>query len=85
MSEWRKALLLLCRRKVVLLAIGIVLVFLVVAIFAPLIAPYDPYAQNLRRAFEGPSSEHLLGTDWIGRDVLSRLIHGARPSFQIAA
>jgi peptide/nickel transport system permease protein len=84
MTEWRKVRALLCQRKLVPLAGGIILLFVVLAILAPYIAPYHPYAQNLRRAFERPSSEHWLGLDWIGRDVLSRLIYGTRPSFQIA-
>ncbi|MDT0203927.1 ABC transporter permease [Nocardioides sp. AE5] len=49
-----------------------------VAVFAPLIAPYDPYDQSLRDQFQGPSSEHWLGTDDFGRDVLSRLIYATR-------
>ena len=84
MTEWKKAVTLLCKRKAVVLAVGVVFAFIVLAIFAPQISPYDPYKQDLRKAFEGPSSEHWLGLDWIGRDVMSRLIYGARPSFQIA-
>ena len=63
-------------------AIGGVLVafFIFVAVFAPLVAPYDPERIDLRRALEGPSSTYRLGTDDIGRDVLSRLIWGARLS-----
>ncbi|MBS1862182.1 MAG: ABC transporter permease [Actinobacteria bacterium] len=50
------------------------------AIFAPLFAPYDPNQGNLIEALAGPSGSHLLGTDGSGRDILSRLIYGARPS-----
>jgi peptide/nickel transport system permease protein len=56
----------------------IVLVVIMVAIFAPLIAPYDPYQQDLSIALQNPSSQHLLGTDGIGRDTLSRIIYGSR-------
>ncbi len=65
--------------------IGLVLVTLLtfVAIFAPWIAPYDPIEQNLDAISQGPSREHLLGTDEIGRDELSRLIYGARYSLLI--
>lgn len=49
-----------------------------VAIAAPLVAPYDPVAQDLARALVGPGAAHPLGTDNFGRDVLSRLIYGAR-------
>ena len=55
----------------------IVFIYLVVAIFAPLIAPYGE-REILGRAYEFMSSEHLLGTDNLGRDMLSRLIYGAR-------
>lgn len=51
-------------------------------IFAPLIAPYDPLAQNLSERLSGPSAHHLLGTDLVGRDVLSRLIFGSRSAFE---
>jgi peptide/nickel transport system permease protein len=54
-----------------------------VAIFAPLIAPYDPLAQIYPPA-EGPSGAHLFGTDELGRDVLSRVLHGSRVSVPIA-
>lgn len=62
----------------------IVLGFVILAVFAPWIAPYDPDAIDLRARLEGPSRAHLLGTDQVGHDVLSRLIHGARLSLVIA-
>ncbi|WP_344807895.1 ABC transporter permease [Microlunatus ginsengisoli] len=52
----------------------------VMAVFAPLIAPYDPDAADLLAAYAPPSAEHWLGTDGTGRDIASRLIYGARPS-----
>jgi len=51
-----------------------------VAVLAPWIAPYDPNEVDVARAYEGPSSEHILGTDSLGRDLLSRLMYGARLS-----
>jgi ABC-type dipeptide/oligopeptide/nickel transport system permease subunit len=59
------------------------LAWFLVAIFAPLVAPHDPLAQTYVPA-QGPSSAHLFGTDELGRDVLSRVIHGARISLPIA-
>jgi peptide/nickel transport system permease protein len=60
---------------------GIVILTLVlVAILAPLLAPYDPNAVDLGNTLAPPSSEHLLGTDASGRDILSRLIYGTRTS-----
>ena len=55
-----------------------------VAILAPLIAPYPPDETDLSRVLVPPGSGHLLGTDGIGRDMLSRLIYGARISLTVA-
>ena len=65
----------------------LVLLFVLVAIFAPVLAPYSPTAQDLSQVrpgnFPGPSAEHLLGLDQLGRDELSRIIFGARYSLII--
>ncbi len=62
---------------------GIIVVMVVCAIFAPLVAPYDPYAQELTNMLQGMSSTHLFGTDALGRDLLSRIIYGARASLSV--
>lgn len=67
------------------LALGILGALAAAAILAPWIAARDPLAQDLAHALEGPSPAHLLGTDALGRDVLSRLLHGARLSLAVAA
>jgi peptide/nickel transport system permease protein len=54
------------------------------ALAAPLLAPHDPVSQQLPNAFSPPTPEHLLGTDHLGRDVLSRLIYGARSTLSSA-
>jgi peptide/nickel transport system permease protein len=59
---------------------AILSVFILMAIFAPVIAPYDPLRQDLIDKFAPPSSGHLLGQDELGRDILSRIIYGARIS-----
>jgi peptide/nickel transport system permease protein len=65
-------------------------VIVVAAVFADIVAPYDPVANSLRDKLippiwqEGGSSRHLLGTDQLGRDMLSRIIHGARVSLSVA-
>ena len=66
--------------------IGIVVVglLLFVAIFGPWLAPYDPLKLDLLARLKGPSPDHLLGADEFGRDILSRLIYGARTSAWIA-
>jgi peptide/nickel transport system permease protein len=58
----------------------VILVLALVAIFAPVLTPHDPNAIDLLHPFAAPSSEHLLGTDDTGRDLLSRLIAGSRTS-----
>ena len=66
---------------------GIVLILVVVGLLAPVIAPYDPNAQNLSQALRPPVwffGAHALGTDAVGRDILSRLFYGARVSLVIA-
>ena len=67
-------------RSSTIVATVIVVVFGVIAVFAPLIAPYDPLAQSILSINALPSSEHWLGTDKLGRDVVSRLIYGSRNS-----
>jgi len=62
------------------LAVLFLVLLVLVAIFAPVLAPYDPIAQNLRNPVAPFSATNLLGTDDLGRDVLSRLIWGARPT-----
>jgi len=62
------------------LAFGLVALFLAAALFAPWIAPLDPNAISLADRLQGPSAAHWLGTDHLGRDILSRLIHGTRMS-----
>jgi peptide/nickel transport system permease protein len=61
----------------------LVLCVFVIAIFAPWIAPYDPSKIDIKNILVGPSSQHLFGTDELGRDVLSRMIWGARVSLEV--
>jgi peptide/nickel transport system permease protein len=72
----------LWRQKKVTIGLAIVLVFVVIAVLAPVIAPYDPVAR-VGRPHEPPSAEHLLGTTRVGRDVLSQMIWGARTSLLV--
>ncbi len=66
-------------------AIGVVVVAVVVfvALLAPVLAPFDPYLQHAGRELATPSRQHLLGADELGRDILSRLIYGARISLLV--
>lgn len=62
----------------------LIALFVLIAAFGPALAPYDPSAQNLFAIMEPPSAEHLLGTDHVGRDILSRIMVGTRYTFSIA-
>jgi ABC-type dipeptide/oligopeptide/nickel transport system permease subunit len=66
-----------------LVGLGIIVVFLLLAVFAPLISPYDPVAQDLSSAVQSPSSAHWFGTDQLGRDIATRLMYGTRISLLI--
>lgn len=68
----------LLARPAAKIGLAIVVIFLLVCAFAPLIAPYDPYDQDLMSALAAPSWAHWLGTDQYGRDVASRVLFGAR-------
>ena len=57
--------------------------FILAAIFAPWVAPSSPFAQDLYHGLAGPGADHLLGQDRLGRDILSRLIYGARISLTV--
>ena len=64
---------------------AIVLAVVLIAIFAPLLSPYDPLEIEVKRRLVGPALTHLFGTDNLGRDILSRVIHGARISLTVGS
>ena len=66
-----------------LIGLGIIVTFVALAALAPVLSPYDPNAQDLASAIQGPSAEHWLGTDQLGRDIATRLMYGARISLLI--
>ncbi len=70
----------LSKRKSALVGLAVVLFMVFVAVFAPLLAPYDPTAQSWTAVRKAPSAAHWFGTDEAGRDILSRIIWGARAS-----
>lgn len=61
----------------------IVIILVLCAVLAPIISPYEPNAQNPRNRLQGPSAGHWFGTDELGRDILSRIIYGARISMSV--
>jgi peptide/nickel transport system permease protein len=79
-TPFRRALRRLFRRKGAIFGLAILVLFLALAIFAPLLTPYDPIAQSWTSVRKPPSVSHWFGTDDVGRDILVRVIFGARAS-----
>nr|WP_160063593.1 nickel transporter permease [Natronorubrum halalkaliphilum] len=73
-----------CASPLNLAGLVIVATVTIAAVLGPIVAPYDPASQDLANRLQGPSLAHPFGTDQLGRDVLSRLLHGARLSLGIA-
>ncbi|RPJ43031.1 MAG: ABC transporter permease [Deltaproteobacteria bacterium] len=82
-SEIRRILRVWMSRKIVAAGTAVILILIFTAIFAPWLAPYDPYKPDLRETLRPPSWTHPLGTDALGRDLLSRIIYGSRTSLQV--
>ena len=82
-SLWQDAIRRLIQNRAAMIGGITILVLIVLAVFAPLIAPYSYSYQNLDIGASPPSTEHLLGTDVLGRDLLSRLLYGARISLLV--
>lgn len=83
-SRFRRIAWRYSRNRPAVVAMAFLTLLIIVAIFAPLVAPYDPVGQDLPRRLEPPSREFLLGTDAFGRDSFSRVIFGARVSLLVA-
>jgi ABC-type dipeptide/oligopeptide/nickel transport system permease subunit len=73
----------LARHKIAMTGIIILVCLVTMSVFAPFLAPHDPNDQDLYHVLEGPSRLHLLGTDDVGRDLLSRVIYGSRVTLAI--
>lgn len=82
-SLWMDAWKRLTKNRMAMLGLIIILIFVFVAIFAKNVAPYSYDEQHLDKIFQFPNREFLLGTDQNGRDILSRIIYGARISLQV--
>jgi peptide/nickel transport system permease protein len=78
-ETWRR----LKKNKVAVVSLFVIIFVILIAILAPLLAPYSYEVQNTKQALASSTKEHLLGTDRLGRDILSRLIYGARQSLQM--
>jgi peptide/nickel transport system permease protein len=84
-SPARRALRRLFKRKGAVAGLAVVVTFILLAVFAPLVAPYDPIATSWTLVRKAPSAQHWFGTDDLGRDVLSRVMYGARASLMAGA
>src|SRR5687768_4243060 len=75
------------RQRVTSLTVGLTLVAILIlmALLAPLIAPFDPNVQTMSSRLLAPSAQHWFGTDGFGRDLLSRVIYGARPTLLLVS
>ncbi len=82
-SKIKDFLSILTMNKAAMVGAIIILFYIFVALFAPLLAPYDPYEINLENKLIPPSSDHWMGTDDKGRDILSRILYGSRLSMGI--
>jgi len=79
MATWRR----FTRRKTAVFGLSVYVVILLIALFAPYLAPRDPATQDVMKGLQPPSAEYLLGSDEYGRDILSRIIYGARISMTV--
>ena len=82
-SEGRRILRVFFGRKLAVIGLVFIVLLILTAILAPWIAPYSPDVSSVAQRFQGPSWQHLLGTDSIGRDILSRVMYGARTSLVV--
>jgi ABC-type dipeptide/oligopeptide/nickel transport system permease subunit len=82
-SEWKRFRRVFLSRVLVIFGLVILVCLLIMAIFAPLLAPYPPNLPDLNSVLLGPSSGHWFGTDALGRDTLSRILYGAQTSLEV--
>jgi peptide/nickel transport system permease protein len=81
---WQDAARRFSRNWLAVAGLAVIAVFLFLALIGPHAAPYDFLEQNIVKAYQGPSAEHYLGTDDLGRDIFSRMLHGARTAALVA-
>ena len=82
-SDVKETLYLIKKSPMTMVGLAIILILVTVAIFAPYIAPHNPVTMNLDKRLAPPSKDNLLGTDELGRDILSRIIYGAGVALKI--
>lgn len=82
-SPWRRTWRQLRRHRLAMLGLGILMLFILAAIFAPLLNAYDPDKVSLLQRLQAPSAKHWMGTDELGRDVFTRVLYGGRVSLAV--
>ena len=82
-SYWAVSWNIFKKNKLGMFCLVVVILLVLIAVFAPLLAPYDPYAQELSNRYQAPGGAHPFGTDEFGRDLLSRMIYGCRVSLSV--
>ena len=82
-SEWRRIAKIVYSRKLAFIGFSILMIVITTALFAPGLAPFDPYAIDITNKLATPNSTHFLGTDSLGRDTFSRVIYGTRTSLLV--
>lgn len=82
-SYWAVSWNIFKKNKLGMFCLLVVILLVLIAVFAPLLAPYDPYAQDLPNRYQFPNAAHPFGTDEFGRDLLSRMIYGCRVSLSV--
>jgi ABC-type dipeptide/oligopeptide/nickel transport system permease subunit len=82
-DEFKRFVKVFFHRKIVVIGSGLLFLMIIIAVFAPLIAPYGYNDQDLANVLQSPSKAHILGTDQIGRDLFSRIIFGSRIAFVV--
>lgn len=82
-SRWKEIWEIALRNRLTLTGFAIVALVVLVGLLAPILAPYDPNEMNIPARLQAPGAEHLFGTDEMGRDILSRVMYGARISIAV--
>jgi len=82
-SEWKRFWRIFLKRRIVIFGLVVFALLIIAAVFAPLLAPFNPYVGIMEDSLQNPNSKHWLGTDITGRDTLSRIIFGARSVLEV--
>ena len=84
-SYYRVSLAIFKKNRLAMFCLGIVIILVLIAIFAPALTKYDPNQTKPRDRFQSPNAEHPMGTDNLGRDVFARLVNGGKMTMTIGA